>query len=85
MDLNWTDEQYEQYEGQDLILGTGVPGSKWSGILKAINVTDEVINMSNDAIECKHGLTFYHTYLFAVFIIYLFQFVISPIMIFLSS
>ena len=61
MDLNWTDEQYEQYEGQDLILGTGVPGSKWSGILKAINVTDEVINMSNDAIECKHGLTFYHT------------------------
>ena len=38
---------YEDYTGKDLILATGAPGSRWSGILRMItsnidiNISDE--------------------------------------------
>jgi len=57
MDLNWTDEQYENYQGEDLILGTGVPGSKWSGVFKALMYVNS-INSSNT--DLHYGKEFYN-------------------------
>jgi hypothetical protein len=59
MELNWTDKQYEEYDGHDLILGTGVPGSKWSGIFKAVNGTS-IINDTAQAKTCYYSKVFYN-------------------------
>jgi hypothetical protein len=58
MDLNWTDEEYENYQGEDLILGTGVPGSRWSGVFKALMYVSHV-NSTN--VELQYGKKFFNT------------------------
>ena len=45
---------YEDYTGKDLILATGAPGSRWSGVLRMItanpeiNITDETKDRTYD-------------------------------------
>lgn len=58
MDLGWTDEEYENYDGADLILGTGVPGSKWSGVFKSLMYIT-AINSENNGM--RYGKDFYNT------------------------
>ena len=41
---------YEDYTGKDLILATGAPGSRWSGILRMITANID-INISDETID----------------------------------
>lgn len=46
MILEWTDEQVDDYDGHDIILLTGAPGSKWSNTYKQIyKAKHEDLNM----------------------------------------
>ena len=38
---------YEDYTGQDLIIATGAPGSRWSGTLRMITCNTD-INISDE-------------------------------------
>jgi hypothetical protein len=58
MKLNWNEEEYEHYDGHDLILGTAVPGSKWSGTLMTLANVIKYINNSDIGQPIKYGRTF---------------------------
>jgi hypothetical protein len=51
MNCNWTDKEIIEYKGDDIIIATGVPGSKWSGIFKSMSLVPSLINNS-----CGDGL-----------------------------
>ena len=55
MNLEWTEEQYNKYEGEDLLIITGVPGSKWSGVVGRISHYID-INFTDRTPEREYGI-----------------------------
>jgi hypothetical protein len=48
--MNLENFDFENYQGEDLIIATGAPGSKWSGLLNAISFHNSV----NDSDKADH-------------------------------
>ena len=49
-----------EYNGKDLILAMGAPGSRWSGSIRLLSLMHEEINCSDETEDTEYNLSLIH-------------------------